>query len=230
MNCIIIEDEIPAQKIVLHYISKIPELNLTGCFQSALEANHFLQVNSVDLIFLDINLPDIDGLQYIKTLSRPPKIIMTTAYPEYAAESFELDTICDYLVKPFSFERFLRAINKAKSREGASTEENGAAAREGVFYINIDKSLHKIIPSDILYIVSDKNYVTILTTKRKLTYIASLKKWIEKLPSANFLQVHKSFVVNLGHIDKVSGNRLYINGEQVPIGRKYREALLEKLK
>jgi len=230
MKCILIEDELPAQRILKNYLSKLPDVELLGCFQSALTANSLLQQQHVDVIFLDINLPDISGIQYVKTLQNPPKIIMTTAYHEHAVESFELDTICDYLVKPFSFERFLKAINKVKST--LITNQTPLHQKENTsnsVFLNIDKTLHKIQLTDILYIESDKNYVTLVTKKAKLCYLDSLKNWMHKLPTADFIQVHKSYIINYHQIEKISGNLLYIDTNKIPIGRMYKTALLKLL-
>jgi len=230
MKCILIEDEIPAQRILQNYFSKLPNIELVASFQSALEANATLQQQSIDVVFLDINLPDITGIDYIKTLINPPCIIITTAYHEHAVESFELDTICDYLVKPFSFERFLKAINKVKKNiyvdKRASTQQEKPS---DTLFLNIDKSLHKINMADIIYIESDKNYVTVITEKEKLCYLDSLKNWILKLPPTDFAQVHKSYIVNCRKIDKISGNLLYMNTQKIPVGRLYKVGLLKKL-
>ncbi len=231
MTCIIIEDEIPAQRILENYISKIPDLKLVGKFQTALEANSNLRNIGVDVVFLDINLPDISGIQYIKTLAHPPAVIMTTAYHEHAVASFELDTICDYLVKPFSLERFLKAVNKLKKAERQSSEVAITEERsfESIF-LNIDKTLHKINVHDILYVESDKNYVTVATKNGKFTYLDSLKNWIKKLPESSFIQVHKSYIINFSEIEKINGNLVFIRGEKIRLGRVYKSMLLKKLK
>lgn len=231
MTCIIIEDEIPAQRIVQHYISKIPVLKLLGSYQSALAANSILSTTKIDIIFLDINLPDISGIQYVRTLSNPPNIIITTAYHEHAVESFELDTICDYLVKPFSLGRFLKAINKVKRQINPETTKNKKEiASEEVLFINIDKTLHKIKITDISYIESDKNYVTIVTQNGSYSYLESLKNWLLKLPEKGFIQVHKSYIINYHQIEKINGNILYLKHKKIPIGRRYKAALIKKLK
>lgn len=227
MRCIIIEDELPAQRIIKSYISKLPQLELVGCFQSAIAANQFLQSSKIDLLFLDINLPDISGMQYIKTLINPPKIIITTAYPEHAVESFELATILDYLVKPFSFERFLKGINKISKNEVNQSSENTESEALETIILNIDKTLYKVFIQDILYITSDRNYITLTTNTKKLTYVASLKNWIDKLPADTFIQIHKSYVVNSHKIDKIVGNSLYLENKKFPIGRFYKAALLK---
>ena len=228
MKCVIIEDEIPAQKILKRFIAKIPGLQLLGTFKAAIEANSFLNTQSVDVVFLDINLPDMSGLDFIKTIKNPPSIIMTTAYPDYAVNSFELDTIVDYLVKPFSFERFLKAINKAKNRIEIpmnAVEEN----MEETIFLNVDKTLHKLTLSSILYIESDRNYTTVVTETQKLSYIDSLKNWIEKLSENQFIQVHKSYIINSKFVDKISGNTLFIKTHKIPIGRTYKQELLKAL-
>ncbi len=230
IKCLIIEDEIPAQKVLQNYLGKIPEVVLVETFQSALEANQMLTTNSIDLVFLDINLPDISGIQYIKTLVRPPKIIMTTAYSEFAAESFELDTIYDYLVKPFSFDRFLKAINKVKKQQRSPQKESKVISSDApTLFLNVDKTLHRIVIANILYILSDRNYVTVVTKNKQLTYIDSLKNWSKKLENNSFIQVHRSYIVNPLEIEKISGNLLTIAGKQIPIGRLYKSSLLKKL-
>lgn len=227
MNCIIIEDEIPAQKILKSFIEKIPSLELVGIFKAAIEANSFLNNNVVDLVFLDINLPDMSGIDFIKTIKNPPAIVMTTAYPDHAANSFELDTIIDYLVKPFSFDRFLKAINKAKER--VEIPKNNSDDNEEILFLNVDKTLHKIVLNSILYIESDRNYITVVTENQKLCYIDSLKNWTVKLSGNQFFQVHKSYIVNSKFVEKISGNILFIKNNKIPIGRTYKQELLKAL-
>ncbi|GAA4959830.1 LytTR family DNA-binding domain-containing protein [Algibacter aquimarinus] len=227
MNCIIIEDEIPAQKILNNFISKIPNLELVDTFKAAIEANTFLNSNTVDVVFLDINLPDISGIDFIKTIKNPPAIIMTTAYPDYAVNSFELDTIVDYLVKPFSFDRFLKAVNKAKDRK--ERFNNITVEDEETIFLNVDKTLHKLVLNSILFIESDRNYITVVTESQRFSYIDSLKNWKEKLPSNQFIQVHKSYIINSKFVSKISGNVLFVKDNKIPIGRTYKQDLLVKL-
>ena len=229
MTCIIIEDEIPAQKILKNYLNKLPNLELKGVFNAALEANTFLNNTTVDIVFLDINLPDISGIDFIKTIESPPAIIMTTAYPDYAVSSFELDTIADYLVKPFSYDRFLKSVNKAKRIVQNDDGVTSTLSDETIF-LNVDKTLHKIIVNDILHVESDRNYITVVTKNKKLTYIDSLKNWKQKLPESTFIQVHKSFIINSTFVEKISGNKLYLGDNRIPIGRTYKQELLKKLK
>lgn len=226
MNCIIIEDEIPAQKILKNFIGKIPNLELIGAFNAAIEAYSFLNSNEVDLVFLDINLPDMSGLEFIITVKTPPSIIITTAYPDYAVSSFELDTIVDYLVKPISFERFFKAINKLKSKQ--FKPENKEEVEDSIF-LNVDKTHHKIVLNDIVYVESDRNYITLVTKNKTLSFIDTLKNWSDKLCSKQFVQVHKSYIINVNQVDKISGNTLFVADKKIPIGRTFKQELLKTL-
>ncbi|PKH52959.1 DNA-binding response regulator [Tenacibaculum sp. Bg11-29] len=225
MTCIIIEDELPAQNIIKNYIRKIPDLNLVNTFQTAISANTFLKDNTIDTIFLDINLPDISGLDFIKTIKNPPKIVITTAYPDYAVTSFELDTIVDYLVKPFSFDRFLKAIAKVEKQLNTKP-----SIEKEVLFINVDKTIHKLYVEDLLYLESDRNYVTFYTIDKKLTIIDSLKNWKDTLDESKFIQIHKSYIINKKKIVKFTGTNLFINNEKLPIGRTFKKVLLANLK
>ncbi len=224
MKCIIIEDELPAQNILKNYINKIPDLILIDNFQTAISANAFFKENTVDLVFLDINLPDISGLDFIKTIKNPPKIIITTAYSDYAVSSFELDTIVDYLVKPFSFDRFLKAIKKTEKRLNSTIKTE----RESIL-LNVDKTIHKIYIDDILYLESDRNYVTFFTKNKKFTIIDSLKKWEEYLNEKEFLQIHKSYIVNTEKVENFTGTYITISKIKLPIGRTYKAKIKANL-
>ena len=232
MNCIIIEDELPAQKVLLHFLEKIPNIEVIKIFNSAIQARSFLNLHKVDILFLDINLPDISGIEFIKTIDNPPAVIMTTAYLDYAVESFELPTIVDYLVKPFSFDRFLKAINKVEKQFGNKNNKYSKAINNEskTIFVNVDKTIHKINLTDIKYIVSEKNYVTIVTTLTRLSYLESLKNLVDQLPQKQFLRVHKSFIVNSDYVSKISGNILFVGAEKIPIGRTYKATFIEKLK
>ncbi|MGB1043228.1 MAG: LytR/AlgR family response regulator transcription factor [Tenacibaculum sp.] len=224
MNCIIIEDELPAQNILKNFIHKIPDLVLINTFQTALSANDYLKENTVDLVLLDINLPDISGLDFIKTVKNPPKIIITTAYPDYAVKSFELDTIVDYLVKPFSFDRFLKAITKAEKRTIAIEKEE----REALF-LTVDKTVHKIYIDTILYLESDRNYVTFYTKDKKITVIDSLKNWNDRLTKNGFIQIHKTYIVNRKKVSRYTKSYIVLNTVKLPIGRTFKEKTMANL-
>ncbi|QXP60890.1 LytR/AlgR family response regulator transcription factor [Olleya sp. HaHaR_3_96] len=228
MTCIIIEDEIPAQNLLKNYLSKLPNMELLGTFQSAIQAHNYFKTSTADVVFLDVNLPDISGIDFIKSVKNPPSIIMTTAYPDYAVSCFELDTIVDYLVKPFGFDRFLKAINKVESRLDTNSDTKNMV--EESIFLNVDKTLHKIVLNDILYLESDRNYVTVVTKTQKLSYIDSLKNWIEKLPEQCFIQIHKSYIINTNYVSKISGNEIYMDAQRLPIGRSFKSCLLKKLR
>lgn len=220
LNCLIIEDQLPAQRILQTYIDSMPELRLVRACSNALDATTLLRQEHIDLIFLDINLPKISGISFLKNLAAPPKVIITTAYPDYALEGFELDVV-DYLLKPFSFERFHKAVLKALS------QPNEAKTFDYVF-IKSDKEFYKVEVADILFLKSDDNYVKIITSDKQHMQSGSLQSWREQLPDG-FIRVHKSYMVNLSKVDKVAGNRVYINPHEIPIGRAYREALLKRI-
>ncbi len=154
-------------------------------------------------------------------------IVRIKSIPDYAAQSFELDTIVDYLVKPFAFDRFLKAVNKAKDRIVRSNDTS--ESEDEIIYLNVDKTHHKLNLSHILYIESNRNYVSIVTKDHKLTFIDSLKNWKDKLAGKAFIQVHKSFIVNRKAIDKLAGNRVFVNGQPIPVGRSYKGELLREL-
>lgn len=229
MKCIIIEDEIPAQRILKSYIEKVSYVELVGTFNAALKAYDILHTEEIDLIFLDINLPDISGLSFLRTLKNPPTIIMTTAYPDYAVESFEFETIVDYLVKPFSLERFLKAIQKIQRfKVQAVLKEEPKLVTETLF-LNVDKTFYKIQFQDVYYVESERNYLTLVSKQQKLSFIGTLRTWKEKLPEHQFVQVHKSFVINKDHVEKIAGNEVYIYNQRIPIGRTFKTKLFEVL-
>ena len=229
MKCIIIEDEIPAQRILKSYIAKVSYLELVGTFNAALKAYDVLNTEDIDLIFLDINLPDISGLSFLRTLKNPPTIIMTTAYPDYAVESFEFETIIDYLVKPFSLERFLKAIQKTQRIQTKIIETAVEKPTSETLFLNVDKTFYKIQFQEIFYVESERNYLTLVSKQQKLSFIGTLRTWKEKLPEQQFIQIHKSFVINKNHVDKISGNEVYIHDKRIPIGRIFKAKLFEVL-
>ena len=194
LNCLIIEDQLPAQRILTTYIEQMPELSLAGACTNALDATRLLQRESIDLIFLDINLPKISGISFLKNLASPPKVIITTAYPEYALEGFELD-VTDYLLKPFSFDRFHKAVLKVLSQQ----QQNSAV---DFVFIKSDKEFYKVNVADILYLKADDNYVRIITEVKSHMQAGSLQGWMSQLPN-NFIRIHKSYLINLSMVDKI---------------------------
>lgn len=231
LKCLIIEDELPAQRVLKNYIEDVPYLELTGTFKSAVDAFETIQDGDVDLLFLDINLPKISGLNFLRSLNNPPKVIVTTAYPDYAHEGFELDVV-DYLLKPFSFERFIQALSKLKTERTDEVPSSKPLSRDyehQYAFVKVDKTLHRVDFDDIYYIESDKDYVKIIRTGENLMLLQTLKHWLAMLPERHFVQVHKSFIVNIARIDKIIGNQIKIGGTTIPIGRHYKQDFMEKI-
>lgn len=220
---IIIDDEHIAHDIIKGYCDMLPNLKLmTNCYD-AIEALEYLGKNKVDLIFLDLNMPKLKGFEFLKTLSSPPKVIVTTAYNEFALEGYELSVV-DYLLKPFSFERFLRAINKvigtSVTSKQSSSEENDTTT--GQIFLRQNKSYIQVDVKSILYIEASGNYTKVVTTNDTITIREKISDMIESLPESGFLQVHKSFAVATTHIKSIEGNRIYIRDHIVPIGKLYK--------
>ncbi|UJH69191.1 LytTR family DNA-binding domain-containing protein [Allomuricauda sp. SCSIO 65647] len=232
INCLIIDDEALARKGLQEYVSALDFLELKGLCKNAIQANTLLKAEDIHLIFLDIEMPLISGMDFLKSLQNPPKVIFTTAYTEYAVESFEYDVV-DYLVKPISMERFLQACNKAHKvilgdqKEGIA--DTKPADEDDFLFVRIDKELVKIKFDDILFVEGMQNYVKIFTKEQ--TYIAHLplKNVMECLPKESFFQVHKSFISSLDKVEVISGNQLIIQNHKIPIGRTKKEAVLALL-
>ncbi len=225
IKCIIIEDEPLAVKILSDYILQVPFLEIAGKFKDAILAADYLRDHNVDLIFLDIHLPKLKGMAFLKTLTNPPAVIVTTAYHQYAVEGFELN-VTDYLLKPFEFERFLVAVNKVKSIPKDEQVLNGDNEKDFIF-LNVNKKKVKILFPEIVYIESQREYIKIVTTKK--TYISKIStKEIESvLPSNLFKRIHRSFIISLDKIESYNAETVEVNGISIPIGRGYRGVLEE---
>lgn len=230
LKCIVVDDEMPARKLITEYINKVPGLSFEGDFKNPIEAMAFLGSHAIDVIFLDIQMPGITGLEFIKTLSRKPHIILTTAYSEYALDGYDLDVV-DYLMKPISFERFLRAVNKVISQQSKTVITASPAEPEAAEFILVraDGQVHKVFLNDINYIEGLREYVTIFTDTRKIITLESLKNLEENLKKSQFMRVHKSFIVNTGKVESHSSNDLTIKGKKIPIGASYRDDVLKDL-
>lgn len=229
LKCIIIEDELPAQRVLKKYIADVPYLDLVNTFKSPIEAMETLQSGNIDILFLDINLPKISGLNFLRSLQNPPQVIITTAYPDYAHEGFELNVV-DYLLKPFSFDRFLKALSKIQTNTNKSSIQSSQPSSNNRFvFVKVDKVLHKVDFEDILYIESDKDYVNIVKTDGSLMLLQTLKHWQDLLPDHNFARVHKSFIVNISKIKKIAGNQIEIGDRLLPIGRSFKQDFLDKI-
>lgn len=235
IKTLIIDDEPLALDVLETYIEQMPELQLAGRCSNALEANEFLRKNPVDLIFLDIQMPRLSGVDFIKTLTNPPMFIFTTAYSEYALEGYELNAI-DYLLKPISIDRFMKAVNKAMEQyELRKRDENGegGAPEEGgeFFFVKADKKLVKIKYDDILYIEGLKDYVIIRLEQGRVVTLQTMKSLEDKLPLTRFKRIHRSYIVSINKIHAVDGTSVDIfeKGQikQLPIGKNYRDEILE---
>lgn len=232
MNCIIIEDQPPAQRILKKFIQDLGTLTLKGTFPDAMQALECLRVTDIDLMFLDIHLPKMSGLDFLKTLHKPPFIILTTAFSDYALESYEYNVV-DYLLKPFSFQRFVKAVARVQAHQApdlpgpATAEPNLTQANS--LYIKSGHAYVRIHPTDIRYIKSDADYTEIHTRDKRHLSSESLRYWIEHLDPLVYVQVHKSFIVNTLKIEKLMGNQLFLEGgEAIPLGRAYKEHFVEK--
>lgn len=233
MNCLIVDDEPLAIDVIKKHVERIPFLNLVGTTTSAFEAIELLNSNEVDLLFLDIQMPELTGLELLNSLRKPPLVIFTTAYQEYALESYELDAV-DYLMKPIPFERLLKAVNKAKSRKGfvrpalakSQQEESKEVERSFIFVKTAYKTV-KIKLQDIHYIESQKDYVVFHLNDESISSQLSLTSVEKQLQSNNFLRIHRSFIVAIDKIAEVERNTIVVNGDRISVGANYRSEFKE---
>ncbi|HVZ57742.1 MAG TPA: LytTR family DNA-binding domain-containing protein [Chitinophagaceae bacterium] len=224
ITCIITEDEPLARKGLLGYAERTGFLRVTGQCENALQLNALLKQQPADLLFLDIEMPYLSGIEFLKSFPNPPRVIFTTAFEQYALQGFELDVL-DYLVKPVSFERFLKAANKAYEFFLGQR----SAPQADYLFIRADNKLEKVLFADILYAESLENYVAIHTARRKMITHATLKSLQESLPPGLFVQTHKSYVVNTGQVTAIEGNTLHIGSHRVPVSKYLRDQVLEKI-
>lgn len=235
IKCIIIDDEFPARILLQEFIDKVPNLELTGSFKSALDALPVIQAGNTDLIFLDIQMPDITGIDFVKTLQVRPLVIFTTAYSDFAIESYHLDAL-DYLLKPFSFERFMQAVNKAISRlsPAESVAENPVGKEQDKDHILLkaDHKIHRLKLKNIIYIEGLREYVTFFCDNgEKIVSLESLRNLEQTLPPSMFMRIHKSYIVNIDKIKALYGNQLKMEGVQsyIPIGKSYKDPVQKAL-
>jgi DNA-binding LytR/AlgR family response regulator len=224
IKCIIIEDEPLAVKILSDYISQVPFLELHGKFKDAILASDYLRENSTDLIFLDIHLPKLKGMAFLKTLANPPAVIITTAYHQYAVEGFNLN-VTDYLLKPFEFERFLTAVNKVKTAEVEKQKQNESPKIKDFIFLNVQKKKVRILFSEIVYIESQREYIKIVTTKKEYISKMSTNEIESILPANLFKRIHRSFIVSISKIQSYTAKVVEVNGVSIPIGRGYTDVI-----
>lgn len=223
ISCLIIEDQPPAQRILQKFIADLGSLELLGTFSDPTKAMTFIASNPVDLLFLDINLPKISGIDLLRSLPKAPYVILTTAFSDYALEGYELNVV-DYLLKPFSFQRFAQAVSKVPT---ADHREIPQQLRKELF-IKSGYEYLKVIIAEILYIRSDSDYTEIWTAGKKHLSSEPLRYWLDQLSKHQFTRVHKSYIVNPKEIVKVSGNQIYLSeGTEIPIGRAYKEQFMK---
>ena len=229
MKCIIVDDEPIAREGIELKVLKVPFLKLVGQFYNALDANAFLAANEVDLMFLDIQMPDLTGLELLKSLKNPPLVIFTTAYSEYALEGFELDA-ADYLLKPITFNRFLKAVNKAKEvydlhQKNKNTVE---AISDEFIYIKADRQYIRLFFKDIRYIEGMRNYVIIHTQKEKIMPAINVKQIYDRLPKTIFARVSKSYIINVNYINRILTDFVMIGDAEIPLGKTYKEHFIQR--
>lgn len=237
LNCIIVDDETAARTIVSHLCSQVDNLNVIDQFPNALQAMKFLNKNEIDLIFLDIHMPDFTGFDFIETLKNPPKIVLTTSDRNFAIEAFEYDCIIDYLVKPITLPRFTKAMSKVKNFKEptpkvASTPlvtQKSDASTDKEMYVNIDRRLIKIVFDTIYLIEAKGDYILIKTEGKNYTVHSTLKKIEDKLPDNLFLKVHRSYIINIKKIVDIEDNSVLIARDVVPISRSNRPELMKRL-
>lgn len=230
ISCLVIDDEPVARKGMAGYVEQVPFLSLAGTCKSALEANELLHRQGVDLLFLDIQMPDLTGTEFVRSLDQPPAVIFTTAYRDYAIEGFELNAL-DYLVKPISFQRFLKAANKAKHHFEMQRQPvlKPLSADQDYFFIKSDGQFIKIKLEDVLFFESEKDYVFIYTPQKRYMTLLSLKQLESELPSDKFLRVHRSYIVSLDKIELLDGNTLIIKDKRIPVSRSLQETIFNTL-
>jgi DNA-binding LytR/AlgR family response regulator len=223
IKCVITDDEPIARKGLQGYIEKIDFLQLIGVCEDAIQLNSLLKQQTVDLLFLDIEMPYVTGIDFLKNTPQPPKVIFTTAYEQYAIKGYELDVL-DYLLKPISFERFLKAANKAYDYFAATT-----AKETSYLFIKTDSKLEKVNLEELLFVEAMENYVALYTPDKKLITHSTLKALQEKLPATQFIQPHKSYIVNIQSIQSIEGNILHVGKYQIPISKYQKDEVMERI-
>lgn len=235
LRCLVVDDEKLAGELLADYIGKVPELELAAVCQHALSAKSILKDNLIDLLFLDIHMPDLTGLELLRILKKPPLTVLTTAYSEYAVESYELDVL-DYLVKPIEFERFYKAVNKAIDRltpapaptfvPAAVPMEISIPPADDFFFVKGDHQIHKVNYNDLLYVESLREYARLHTTQERIVTRVSLSRLEELLPPEQFFRIHRTYLINISHIQRIEGNMVHLGNERLVLSKGKREEFL----
>lgn len=227
LKCIIIDDEEPARLLLNDYCSKIEDIEVVGMYNSPLKAISVLENNDIDILLLDINMPDISGIDFLKTLNQPPKVILTTAYREYAVEGFNLEVV-DYLLKPIDFFRFIKAINKAKQIISHSNPKNESDNLTGSIQLKSNKKLYNVALKDIIFIKSHHEYVMYHTQSHgNIIVYGTMKSIEESLPKSHFFRIHRSYIVNRSFVQYLEGNQAVLKEERLPISESYKETFMK---
>lgn len=229
IQTLVVEDEPLAREGLLNYIREVDFIHVVSACEDAMSANTLLASEKIDLMFLDIQMPRITGIDFLKSLKNPPMVIMTTAYPNFALQGYELDVL-DYLVKPFPFDRFLKAANKARDFfELKSKKPDVEKTGDDYFFVKCDYRYEKIHFKDILYIEGMENYVVIFTTTQKYITLLRMKVMEETLPAQDFIRIHKSFIVSISAISSIDGNEIIVGGKRLPISREKKSEIMERV-
>ena len=235
LRCIVIDDEYPARVLLKDYINNLPQLELSNSFKNPLEAMETLSSENIDLIFLDIQMPGLTGIEFLKSVRNKPLVIFTTAYPDYALEGYSLDVV-DYLLKPFTFERFVSAVNKASDlhalkKGNLGNVSSGDVKPSGSNFIQIKSGskTYRVNIEDILYVEGLREYVTYVLDTQKIISLESLRNLEQTLPVDLFLRIHKSFIINKKKVQSLEGNQVEIKGRKIPIGKSYKEAVMKEI-
>ncbi len=225
LNCLVVDDEPLSREVITDYVSASPELLLIGASKDALEAGKILTNEKIDLLFLDINMPRLSGIDFVKTLKDPPLFVFVTAYSEYAIEGFDVEAV-DYLLKPVSFERFRIAVNRVLER--FALKQRTVVSQRHIM-VRADKKNYKIDFDELLFLEAQGDYVKFVTTEKLLMVHGTLKEMLEQLPRNEFERVHKSYVISLSKVDYLEGNQVKVGEHKIPVSLSYREQLLKKL-
>lgn len=230
-NCLIVDDEPIAREVIQTYCSHFPDLRVVASCGNAIEAKSIFNQFKVDILFLDVNMPVLDGISFLKTIRERPQVIFTTAYKEFATDAFDL-AACDYLLKPFSLERFIIAVDKALGNLNLVTiakQENQDNETESFIFIKTGGKIYKILHEDLLFAEANGNYTKIITAKNTIQIALTFSDFEKLLPGLLFLRVHRSFIINKSKISHVEGNRIFIENSEIPIGSNYKERFLKEL-
>ncbi|MFC2104430.1 LytR/AlgR family response regulator transcription factor [Bacteroidota bacterium] len=235
INCVIIDDEPKAIELLELYVAKVDFLSHLGSFNNSINAVSFIQENKVDLIFLDINMPDLNGIDFLKSISVKPMIVFTTAYSEYAVESYNFEAV-DYLLKPILFPRFLKSVSKAQELfqlkdkpVSLINEKEVTGQKVEKIFLKSGTDIHQVLINDILYVEGARNYLFVFTKEKKIMTLMRMKELEDQLPAEEFIRIHKSYIVAPKYIEIIERHQVTIKNKQIPIGRNYREMFLKTI-